>query len=324
MVDFTVAIPTYNGAERLPQLLKSLRSQVETDTLDWEILVVDNNSSDATADVVKQHQADWGEDSIPRLSYAFEGTQGAAFARQCAIRTAQSTWVGFLDDDIVPAENWVATAYQFCQIHPEVGAFGGQIHGDFEVPPPKNFKRIQSFLAIRERGKTAHLYKPEHLILPPSAAWVINRQVWLTVVPAKPQLRGRTQASMVQGDDYEPLMFMHKAGYAIWYNPAMHVHHQIPKRRLERDYLISLSRGCGLCVCSLQMLRVSSWQAPFMMARLTLGNLKRLVQHQMKHGNIAQTDLVTECERAFFVSSLMSPLYFLKSQLPPLASPKSS
>ncbi|MEO1299278.1 MAG: hormogonium polysaccharide biosynthesis glycosyltransferase HpsE, partial [Cyanobacteria bacterium J06636_16] len=306
------------------QTFQKLRSQVDTDALDWEILVVDNNSSDATADVVKQYQAKWGEAGVPRLSYAFEGAQGAAFARQCAIRTAPSTWVGFLDDDIVPAENWVAAAYQFCRAHPEVGAFGGQIHGNYEVPPPKGFKRIQSFLAIRERGKTAHLYKPEHLILPPSAAWVINRQVWLEVVPPRPQLRGRTQASMVQGDDYEPLMFMHKAGYAIWYNPEMHVHHQIPKRRLERDYLISLSRGCGLCVCSLQMLRVSPWQAPFMMTRLTLGNLKRLIQHRMKHGNIAQTDLVTECERAFFVSSLMSPLYFLKSQFPPATSPKSS
>ncbi|NEP19589.1 MAG: glycosyltransferase family 2 protein [Leptolyngbya sp. SIO4C1] len=311
---FTVVIPTYNGAERLPRVLAQLRSQTGVETLAWEILVVDNNSRDQTAALVQQIQKDWG-DSTPRLNYVFEAQQGAAFARQRGIQSVQSEWIGFLDDDIIPADSWVAAAYAFYQAHPEVGAFGGQIHGDFEVPPPDNFKRIQSFLAIRERGSTAHLYRPEHLVLPPSAAWVINRRAWLSTVPLTPQLRGRTQGSMVQGDDYEPLIFMHKAGYSIWYNPAMHVHHQIPKRRLEPDYLIALSRGCGLCVCSLQMLRVEPWQAPLTMARLTLGNFKRLARHWFEYGDISRADVVTQCERAFFVSSLVSPLYFLSARL---------
>ncbi|MDJ0705712.1 MAG: hormogonium polysaccharide biosynthesis glycosyltransferase HpsE [Leptolyngbyaceae cyanobacterium MO_188.B28] len=323
-MDFTVVIPTYNGAERIPQVLDRLRSQIDVGTLNWEILIVDNNSTDHTAELVQNIQSDWGNHRTPQLRYAFEPVQGAAFARQRGMQSVQSEWVGFLDDDIIPADNWVAAAYEFCQTHPEAGAFGGQIHGNFEVPPPDNFQRIQSFLAIRERGATAHLYRPEHLILPPSAAWVVKRQVWLTAVPPNPQLRGRTQGSMVQGDDYEPLIFMHKAGHPIWYNPEMHVHHQIPKRRLERDYLISLSRGCGLCVCSLQMLRVEPWQAPLTLLRLTLGSLKRLVMHRLKYGDISQIDLVTECERAFYVSSLISPLYFLENLFKPAFFSKSS
>ncbi|MEM9004312.1 MAG: hormogonium polysaccharide biosynthesis glycosyltransferase HpsE [Cyanobacteria bacterium P01_F01_bin.86] len=324
MVDFTVAIPTYNGAERLPKLLESLRSQMGLDSLVWEILVVNNNSSDQTAAVIQQTQSDWGDDSNPRLKYVFEATQGAAFARQCAIRSAQTEWVGFLDDDIIPDENWVAAAYKFYQTHPEIGAFGGQIHGDFEVPPPRNFKRIQSFLAIRERGKEAHLYQPERLVLPPSAAWVVNRNAWLKNVPEHQKFVGRIDDSFLGGEDYEVLLYLHKAGYPIWYNPDMHVHHQIPKSRLERDYLISLSRSCGLCICSLRMLYVAPWQVPFAIIHLTLGNLKRLFKHQLKHGITKQADLVTECERIFHISSLISPLYFLKSRLPPLSSPKPS
>ncbi|MGB5969814.1 MAG: glycosyltransferase, partial [Spirulinaceae cyanobacterium] len=47
-VDFTVAIPTYNGATRLPQVLDKLKLQTGIEQLNWEILVVDNNSSDST------------------------------------------------------------------------------------------------------------------------------------------------------------------------------------------------------------------------------------------------------------------------------------
>lgn len=313
MVDFTVAIPTYNGASRLKPLLDSLRSQTGTEQLAWEVIVVDNNSSDETAELIRRAQEEWG-DTYPRLKYVFEPIQGAAHARQQAMRSTQSAWVGFLDDDIIPSEDWVAAAYQFCQAHPDAGAFGGQIHGKFEIPPPDNFKRIQSFLAIRERGKTAHLYQPEQLILPPSAAWVINRQAWQAAVPAQPKLRGRTKGSVVQGDDYEPLIFMHKAGYHIWYNPEMHVQHQIPKQRLEPSYLIGLSRGCGLCIYTLRQMMADTPQQRFTVAfKVSLGNLRRAILHLLKYQQAVFSDLVTRCEMEFFISGSISPIYHLLS-----------
>lgn len=56
MVDFTVAIPTYNGAQRLPDVLEALKLQTGTESFIWEVLVVDNNSQDTTAEVVKAYQ----------------------------------------------------------------------------------------------------------------------------------------------------------------------------------------------------------------------------------------------------------------------------
>jgi glycosyltransferase involved in cell wall biosynthesis len=106
MVDFTVVIPTYNGEKRLPQLLERLReagrshsvkSQTNTEQFSWEILVVDNNSKDNTAKVVQEYQANW-PDTYP-LRYSFEAEQGAAFARQRAIKEARGELIGFLDDD---------------------------------------------------------------------------------------------------------------------------------------------------------------------------------------------------------------------------------
>jgi glycosyltransferase involved in cell wall biosynthesis len=318
-VDFTVAIPTYNGAKRLPQLLENLRSQTDTAHFSWDILVVDNNSTDDTAEVVRRYQADHQSDhsanSAPTVHYAFEAQQGAAFARVKAMAIATSPWVGFLDDDVVPAPDWVAEAYAFGQNHPQAGAYGGQIHGDFEVEPPENFNRIKSFLAIRERGPHAQRYQPDTLSLPPSAAWVVRAQAWQETVPPKPRLGGRAHGSMVQGDDYEPLLHMHKARWEIWYNPAMHVHHQIPKSRLERSYLTRLSRGCGLCICQLRMINASAWQRPLIFAKITLSNLRRVALHWLKYRRQLQSDLVAACEMEFFLGSFISPFYYLQTLL---------
>lgn len=323
-VDFTIAIPTYNGAERLSQLLERLRRQADTENFSWSILVVDNNSKDSTAEVVRYHQtiAQANESEAPAVQYAFEGRQGAAFARVKAMAIATSPWVGFLDDDVVPAPNWVAQAYAFSQAHPQAGAYGGQVHGEFEIPPPANFNRIKSFLAIRERGNEAHLYDPDNLNLPPSAAWVVNAQAWRENVSDQPRLGGRAHGSMVQGDDYEPLLRIHKAGWQIWYAPALHVAHQIPAKRLERDYLMSLSRGCGLCICPLRMINLEPWQRPLIWIKLILSNLRRVILQWVKYRGQLQTDLVAACEMSFFIGSFISPFYYLQTLLPSLKRPR--
>ncbi|NES80083.1 MAG: glycosyltransferase family 2 protein, partial [Moorea sp. SIO2B7] len=244
MLDFTVAIPTYNGVNRLPQVLEKLCSQTEIENISWEIIIVDNNSKDDTEKVIKDYQSRWNF-SFP-LRYFFEAKQGAAFARLKAVREAEGELIGFLDDDNLPDYNWIFAAYEFAQTHPKAGAFSGQIHGDFEVEPPENFEKIQQFLAIREHGSEPRLFNPDNLQLPPAAALVIRQKAWNKSVPLRPNLTGKLPGLMIQGDDYEPLLYIHKAGWEIWYNPAMHTYHQIPKWRLEREYLISIARGCGL------------------------------------------------------------------------------
>ena len=312
-IDFTVAIPTYNGANRLPQVLERLREQVNTENLGWEIIIIDNNSKDNTAQIVQEYQAKWSA-KCP-LKYYFEVEQGAAFARQRAIREAQSEFIGFLDDDNLPDVHWVSAAYLFGKEHPKAGAYGGQIHGEFEVEPPENFKRIQSFLAIRERGKISHLYDPDNLSLPPAAAVVVRKQAWCENVPSRPTLGGKAYGSMVQGDDYEPLLYMHKAGWEIWYNPAMQTYHQIPGWRLEKDYLISLIRGSSLCICHLRTIGAKTWQKPLIFAKIIMGSLRRSVLHWLKYRGKVKTDLIAACEMEFFLSSAASPFYYLKTSL---------
>jgi glycosyltransferase involved in cell wall biosynthesis len=312
MVDFTVAIPTYNGAARLPEVLDCLRSQIHTQDFSWEIIVVDNNSSDTTATVVQTYQANWPQ-AYP-LKYCFEPQQGAAFARKRAIETASGNLVGFLDDDNLPEPDWVAKAYEFGQAHPEVGAYGSRIKGDFEVEPPEEFKRIAFFLAIIDRGSQAHLYEPRKKMLPASAGLVVSRQAWLESVPNRPFLTGRTAQSWLTSEDVEALVYIQMAGWDIWYNPDMCIHHKIPRQRLERDYLISLVRGIGLARHHIRMMRIPTWQRPLIFPICIIKDLQKVISHFFKYRPVLKTDLAAACEMEFLLSTLVSPFYLWKTK----------
>jgi glycosyltransferase involved in cell wall biosynthesis len=321
-VDFTVAIPTYNGESRLPRILERLRSQIDVEHINWEVIVVDNNSQDATKTIVLDIQSNW---SAPcPLKYYLETEQGTAFARTRAIQEATSELVALLDDDNLPALDWVAVAYAFGKAHEDAGAYASQIHGEFEVEPPANFDRIAPFLGITERGSQAHLYEPDKLKLPPGAGLVIRKQAWCNAVPKRPLLKGRVGKSLVGGEDLEPLLYLHKAGWEIWYNPAMETYHQIPAWRLEKDYLINLSFGVGLNSCCLRMINTPFWQKPNVLAKTFLGSVRRVLIHFIKYQQVLINpskekslvyDLVAACELAFSWGYLLSPFYFIKASI---------
>lgn len=311
MIDFTIAIPTYNGASRLPKVLNKLKEQTGLEQISWEIIIVDNNSSDDTAKVIKDYQANWSE-SVP-LKYFFEPEQGAAFARLKAVREAQGKWIGFLDDDNLPEPDWIAAAYSFAQAHPKAGAIGGQIHGDFEVPPPEGFEKIQQFLAIREHGSEPYIFDAANIRLPPAAALVVRKQAWVESVPDRPKLTGKLPGLLIQGDDYEPLLYMYKAGWEIWYNPAMHAYHQIPHWRLERDYLFSIARGCGLATYQLRMINAKPGEKPMIFIRTILGNLRRVLGLAIAYRGNVKSEMIPAFEMQFYWGAFVSPFFKRKN-----------
>lgn len=309
-LDFTVAIPTYNGASRISEVLEQLRRQAGTESIRWEVIVVDNNSTDNTAGIIKDYQENWSADTP--LRYCFEAKQGAGFARQLAVKEAQAPLIGFLDDDNIPALNWVAAAVSFAQAYPQAGAYGSQIHPDFEVPPPESLQPILPFLAIAERGEEPFCYEPRHKLLPPSAGLVIRKQAYLNTVPSQLILTGRIQGNMLTGEDLEMLCYMQLNGWEIWYNPAMEIDHKIPQKRLEREYLIPFMRGIGLSRFVTRMLSVKPWQRPLAFFAYTLNDLRKLIIHRLKYQGRIQSDLVAACQWELFLSSLESPLYLYR------------
>ncbi|MBD2254127.1 hormogonium polysaccharide biosynthesis glycosyltransferase HpsE [Nostoc parmelioides] len=310
-VDFTVAIPTYNGANRLPELLERLRTQINTENIYWEIIVVDNNSTDNTAQVVQQYIENWHR-PYP-LKYYFEAKQGAAYARKKGVEVSSGQLIGFLDDDNYPTPTWVAAAFAFAQQHPKAGAYGSQIHPDWEVEPPEGFKSITPFLAITERGNKPLFYDPRKKLLPPSAGLVVRREAWLESVPDQPILTGRVAGNMLTGEDLEMLCYFQKFGWEVWYSPEMEIYHKIPSTRLKKEYLIPFFRGIGLSRYVTRMTNIKPYQKPFILIAYMINDIRKLLLQFLKYRDKIKNDLVIACQTELLINSLISPFYLWKN-----------
>lgn len=310
-LDITVVIPTYNGAERLPQVLDRLKQQENIEQLHWEVIICDNNSGDYTVDVVSAYQKDWLRENS--LRYCFVAEQGAAFARQRGVIESRGAVIAFLDDDNIPAFNWLLSVQCFANHHPQAGAFGSQIHGDFQGKLPEGFEHIACFLAIVERGHQPQLYHPKSKILPPAAGLAVRREAWLGAVPERLFLNHKGKKAGLASEDLEAMLHIQKAGWDVWHNPDMVVTHQIPGERLQRDYLVALLRCVGLSRFYIRWLGTKDWQRPFKIPVYIVNDCQKLVRHYLENG-FQQTNLSTlaACERALLINTIVSPTFLLR------------
>src|SRR3989337_1168394 len=105
-MDATVLIATYNRAALLDETLAWLARMRVSPTLTWDVIVVDNNSSDDTRAVVERHIARFPV----RLRYLFEPTQGRSSALNSGIAQATGEVLVFTDDDVRVADGWLDAA----------------------------------------------------------------------------------------------------------------------------------------------------------------------------------------------------------------------
>jgi len=309
-MELSVVICTFNGASKLPKLLDSLSAQKEASDLPWEIVVIDNNSTDNTASVVASCKENWRKD-IP-LKYFFEQRQGLAFARRCAIAKTEASLIGFLDDDTCPNEDWVCEILKFAEKHPQAGAFGSEISPVFEVSPPDGFNRIAPLFAIIKRGKKPFIYAKRPGVLPAGAGMVIRKDAWLAHVPEIPVFTGVSGTSLSnKGEDVETLSYIRDGGWEVWHNPAMKISHYIPAVRLERNYMVRLCHSVGTNRFPLRMSRYKAWQRAFILPAYILNDLRKLIIYTSKNADLIDADIVSTCEFVLLRDTCLSPIYHL-------------
>lgn len=127
----SVIVPTYNRAADLPPLMEALLHQHVPDG-EFEIIVVNNASTDETAAVLHACQA-----RDHRVRYVEEGRRGAAYARNAGAAVASGDLLVFIDDDVRPADGWLCELVDVFTAHPEVDCAGGRVEAAWPAPPPK-------------------------------------------------------------------------------------------------------------------------------------------------------------------------------------------
>jgi glucosyl-dolichyl phosphate glucuronosyltransferase len=204
----------------------------------WSVLVIDNASTDSTADVVDAHRS---RQLLPGLRRVREDEQGLTPARRRGVRETSAPWIAFVDDDNLLEPRWLDAIAHTIRLHPHAGAIGGRVVLDWEQPPPDFFKRFGFCFAEQEPSEvTCELGS---LV---GAGMVVRREAlvkcgWLE----RPLLADRVGKRLVSGGDVEMAKRIWGAGYALWFTPEAVLRHRIPRDRISWRYLFRVNYGLG-------------------------------------------------------------------------------
>jgi GT2 family glycosyltransferase len=244
----TIAIPTYNGAARIIDVLGALALQdARSDT--FEVVVVDNNSTDGTSERV-QSDPSWealAERGIERRIVP-ERRQGLAFGRICGVQSARGKYVCFLDDDTVPSVSYVQSGIAALDADPSVGILVSRLSPRYERSVTPAIAKREHLLAINQRQGAHRIdFGAEPTIAPTigGGLWV-RRSAFLSCIPWETptaMLPDRIGDKLVSGNDIEIGFLFGQAGYKRVYCPELALEHRIPAGRLRTRYFARLIDG---------------------------------------------------------------------------------
>jgi glycosyltransferase involved in cell wall biosynthesis len=232
--------------------LESIASQQMGTSLAWEILVVANNCTDNTDQVVQRYQHD---PRIPILRLVHEPRQGVAFARKLGMRLARGRWIAFIDDDCRLSADWVEEAVGFASAHPRAGGFAGRNQLEWEQPPTDLCVAYGESFARQDFGESTCRLPAAQGRLPCGAGLVLRRQAVLASGYLESGiLVGREPRRVGAGEDTEIALHLHTRGWEFWYTPALRLRHFIPANRMSLSYMCRLHRGFGRAEVYLRLL----------------------------------------------------------------------
>jgi glucosyl-dolichyl phosphate glucuronosyltransferase len=236
----TIAICTWNRSMLLRQTLDQMTRLAIPEGISWELLVVNNNSSDTTEEVIKSFSG-----SLP-IRYLFEPETGLSNARNCAVRHARGEYIIWTDDDVLVDRNWLASyAGAFVQ-YPDAAFFGGPILPVFEGTPPawltKILPQIPSAFGKIDLGKESCALTSE-ASLPWGANFAVRTREQLKH-PFDPSLGLRGNKRVV-AEEITMLSGLLDAGLSGRWVPDALVRHYIPKAIQTTDFLRKFYRALG-------------------------------------------------------------------------------
>jgi glycosyltransferase involved in cell wall biosynthesis len=233
MSTMTVAICTYNRADRLPELITAVRSQ--ECPIAFEILVIDNNSNDNTQLVVRKLI---GSDGAP-LRYVKEVKQGIVCARNRAIEEAHGAYLAFIDDDEIPGPHWLEAAVDALE-REEADCVGGEIRVRLAGMKRPSWldEELMGFL-----GQVSHSPLPFWITDRSTGVWSGNIAYRMTVFSNGLRFDHRyNREGEGIGGGSDGIMFrtLLASGAKIRYRPDMLIKHHIEEWKIKRTYFLKL------------------------------------------------------------------------------------
>ena len=232
-VDVSIVVCTYNRAELLHDALDSLMALHTDGKFEFEIVVVDNASTDHTSQVIQsvaKHAA------VPFRGVC-ETRPGVACARNCGVREAAGSWIAFFDDDQIADPTWLLELLAAAKGN-AARCVGGAVH---LLLPDATLRDLPS-VCRRLLGESMPVDRPQPFDRKVSSGTgnlLVHKSVFDEI--------GYFDESLTEaGEDSDITARMSAAGVKSWFQPSAVVRHVVPDHRLKDDYFRWTSHRNGM------------------------------------------------------------------------------
>jgi glycosyltransferase involved in cell wall biosynthesis len=244
-MDISIIICTYNRADNLEDCFDGLAAQEISSNFNWEVVLIDNNSSDHT----RQFTQDYAASGHFMLRYTFESKQGLSHARNQGINASSAAILIFIDDDIRVGKNWLQSIVNTFNTQ-QCDAVGGRIHIESPAKLPKWITPdMYGFLGHQDFGDAPHPmdgYKE----FPFGGNMAVRRSAFDKVGLFDTEMgrkgTGLKKEELFKGEEVDFFHRLADAGGQFYYQPDALVLHKILAHQLKPGFFLILHNNAGL------------------------------------------------------------------------------
>jgi glycosyltransferase involved in cell wall biosynthesis len=240
-MDVSVIICTWNRSKMLAVALTSLEACIVPPAVEWEVLVVDNNSTDDTRSICES----FVEKKPGRFRYLFEAKQGKTFALNAGIQHARGEILALTDDDVTVDPLWVAQVYEMFQRY-DCAAVGGRIIPVWKCEKP-SWIEFDGPFRHPAYGGIVNFDKGDAPCLLTATAVGANMGLRRTIFEKYGAYRTDLNSTkdLLRGEDTEYCLRLLHAEERLMYAPQAIVYHPVEEYRTKRSYIQSMAFHYG-------------------------------------------------------------------------------
>ena len=234
----SIVVCAYNRENLIGKCLEHIANQTNKD---FELVIVNNNSTDRTEEICKTFIEKHKE--LP-VHLVLEPKQGLCAARNRGIRESKSDWIAYIDDDAFADEAYVEHFIHFVTHHPQARVCGGRIFPCFESKRPRWLsKYILPIITTLDKGDRVTFFR--HRSYPVGANMMIHRELFERYGLFNEEMGIKGENRLVSSDEKE--FFLRFLGKKIraYYLPDVSVRHWVPDSRLTKEFFDNQSFTIG-------------------------------------------------------------------------------
>jgi len=241
---WSIVICSYNRAPDLAEALERLRD-LRYPEGDFEILVVDNASTDCTAQVIRDAAVKSGN-----LVSVIAEKPGLSFARNLGITAARGELVAFIDDDAWPEPDWLTALDRGFQ-QEDVMCVGGKVVAAWPEGAPPSWipERLHCFFSIVDHGAQRFLHYPDY----PAGTNIAFRKSIFNSLKGFSENLGRIGNCLLSMEEVDICLRIEEVGYKILYRDDATVHHNIQSHRLTETWLLERANWQGVSAAVIEI-----------------------------------------------------------------------